>query len=232
VTKDAQYYDGREMQVVHTMFRREFGNLPSLIQAASTSERARAVADHLALIADALHHHHRSEDDVIWPLLERRAGKSVETQVQTMENQHGELSRCLEKLSNSIREWVSGAATTDGSVPARTASRFAELLDEHMAAEEKLVVPFMERHITAAEMDAMVQEATPTGDLAALSLTLGMLMYEGGAESVERPLGRLPADARHAVRSLAADAYSQYAQRLYGTVTPPCSTEVLRPRRN
>jgi hypothetical protein len=53
-----------------------------------------------------------------------------------------------------------------------------------------------------------------------------MLMYEGDFEVVERALDNLPADLPSAVRSLAADSFSHYAQRVYGTSTPLRSTEL------
>src|ERR1700735_2951707 len=99
------------MEVVHTMFRREFGHLPRLIRAAADIERAEIIAGHFALIAGALHHHHRSEDDLVWPLLTKRAGNSIEKHLQIMAAQHDELAIRLEQLSQGIREWIADDAT-------------------------------------------------------------------------------------------------------------------------
>ena len=221
MVQDGQYFDRREMELVHTMFRREFGHLPRLIREATNVERAGIIAGHFALITGALHHHHCSEDHLVWPLLKKRAGSSLGKHLQLMEAQHGELAIRLEQLSAGIRRWSrrDAAARPD-------ASRLAVLLDEHLAAEEELVVPVMEQRITAAEWDAMVSKGAAASDPAMLPLAFGMLMYEGDFEVVERALGNLPAAARPALRSRAADAFSQHARRVYGTTTPPRSTEI------
>jgi hemerythrin-like domain-containing protein len=214
------------MEVVHTMFRREFGQLRGLIREATTIERARIVADHFAMVAAILHHHHSSEDDFIWPLLKARAGECVEKHLQMMEVQHFELTIRLEHLNTAIHKWVADDATPDGREAANAVCRLAELLDEHMAAEEELVVPLMEQHITADDMDAIIKEGAPPGDPNALPLTFGMLMYEGDFEIVEHAISRLPDELQPTVRNLAAESFSQYAQRIYGTMTPLRSTEI------
>jgi hypothetical protein len=224
VAKHTQYFDRREMDVVHTMFRREFGHLPRLIREAANVERARIIAGHFALINGALHHHHCSEDHLVWPLLKKRAGNSIGKHLQMMEAQHDALAIRLEQLSVGIRTWLADDAAANG--PGSDASRLAVLLDEHLTAEEELVVPVMEQYITADEWDAMVRAGAAAGDPTTLPLAFGMLMYEGDFEVVERALDNLPADLPSAVRSLAADSFSHYAQRVYGTSTPLRSTEL------
>jgi hypothetical protein len=125
-----------------------------------------------------------------------------------------------------LRIWAACEPTLAAPPPAHEAARFVEVLNEHLAAEEELVVPLMERHITAAEWHAVVEEGAAAGDPAALPITFGMLCYEGDSEVVERVLGRLPAGMRHAVRCHAATAYSQYARRVHCTATPLRSTEL------
>lgn len=226
VTDQELYFDRRDMELVHTMLRREFGHLPRLIREATNVERAGIIAGHFAVITDTLHHHHGAEDDFVWPLLKKRAGNSIEKHLQIMEAQHGELASRIERLSAGIRGWSADDATPNSPGPASDAGRLVELLDEHLAAEEALVVPFMEQHITADEWDEMVKQGAAAVEPAALPLGFGMVMYEGDFEAVERALGNLPADARQAVRSLAADSFAQHAWRVYGTTTPLRSTEL------
>jgi hemerythrin-like domain-containing protein len=221
-----QYFHRSEMQTVHTMLRREFGHLPGLIREAANIERARIIAEHFSSIAGALHHHHRAEDDHVWPLLNRRAGHSVALQVRAMETQHFELAIRLARLGKGIAKWVAGDVAPNGPGPGIAAGRFAGLLDEHLAAEEEIVVPFMEQHISANEWDEIVQHGAAAADPAGLALAFGMLMYEGDSDVVERALAHLPTDERSAFRSRAAESFSQHAQQVYGTMTPPLSTEL------
>lgn len=224
MVRDGRHFDRREMEMVHTMFRREFGHLPRLIREATNAERAGIIAGHVALISGALHHHHCTEDHLVWPLLKNRVGNSLGKHLQLMESQHAELAIRLGQLSVGIRKWSTHDAALNR--PGPDASRLAILLDEHLATEEKLVVPVMEQHITAAEWDAMVCAGTAAVDPAMLPLAFGMLMYEGDFDVVEHALGNFPAAARPELCSRATDAYSRHASRVYGTPSPPRSTEI------
>ena len=60
---------GREMAMVHRMFRREFLLAPEVVQRVGAGDvrRAHTVAGHLRFISATLHHHHSGEDRYIWP---------------------------------------------------------------------------------------------------------------------------------------------------------------------
>ena len=66
-----QTVDTRDMNTVHTFFRREFRLVGGVIRGVPDGDvdRARVVADHLAYIGRSLHHHHTAEDELEWPLL-------------------------------------------------------------------------------------------------------------------------------------------------------------------
>src|SRR5262245_15370614 len=66
-----QYFDAREMQMVHRMFRREFHLAPGLVRRVleGDSERAETVVGHLEFMANILHTHHSFEDHRVWPAL-------------------------------------------------------------------------------------------------------------------------------------------------------------------
>ena len=56
----ADAIDTRDMVVVHTAFRREFGLAPALVRGVAPGDQRRAdvVADHLEMLTAMLHHHH------------------------------------------------------------------------------------------------------------------------------------------------------------------------------
>lgn len=224
LAQQERQFDRREMEAVHTLLRREARQLPTLIRAADSAERAEILAEHFTVVAETLHHHHRAEDDFVWPLLAERGGETVEEQLRTMDAQHGALAVLLDRVRAGFHRWTTGDG--GGSALADDVARLAEVLDEHLVAEEELVVPVMERHITADEWDEMVRKGASAADPATLPLAFGMLMYEGDAEVVEHAIASVPAHVRPTLRGLAADAFAQHARRVYGTATPPRSTEV------
>src|SRR5689334_2102629 len=86
-SKPTQWFDGREMEMVHKMFRREFGLMPGLLRDVTDAERATIIAHHFNGLAVTLHGHHHSEDADLWPLVLNRVDASAATAVASMEAQ-------------------------------------------------------------------------------------------------------------------------------------------------
>ena len=101
------YADVSEMYMAHTMFRREFGLLPGLIDGVSAADagRARVITQHFRLIQAVLLHHHHAEDQALWPRLEQRAGHPGEVVVAAMESQHGEIDKVINDLRDGLETW-------------------------------------------------------------------------------------------------------------------------------
>jgi hemerythrin-like domain-containing protein len=83
-------FDGREMLMVHDVFRREFALMPALVRGVAVGDRSRAqiVIDHIEFVSTVLHHHHSAEDQYTWPLLLDRCGPAFAAVVEVMEVQH------------------------------------------------------------------------------------------------------------------------------------------------
>src|SRR3954454_3057745 len=69
--QNEQLTDTREMLVVHSLFRRELRLASGLVRggAPADTRRAGGISAHLQLVEDVLHHHHTSEDELLWPKL-------------------------------------------------------------------------------------------------------------------------------------------------------------------
>lgn len=157
--------DTWEMVLVHRVFRREFRMLPVLISAVAPGDTARAavVAEHLADLTGALHHHHAAEDDLLWPVLSRRTGVPAEL-VRRMETQHERLHALLARIDEVTPGWRSNAEIADRDLLTEVLTQLSAALDEHLADEESEILPLVERHVTAAEWGALMaqgQKAIP-----------------------------------------------------------------------
>ena len=144
--------DAFEMALVHGAFRRELTSAPSLIHnvEAGDTERSSTVGGHVAFMAEALHHHHAAEDAVIWPKLRARAATS-EVDVTRMEDTHREIADYIERVRTVATSWSASAdpRVADQLVP--TLEEFGARLDEHLADEERNVVPLINDHLTLRE---------------------------------------------------------------------------------
>jgi hypothetical protein len=93
----------------------------------------------------------------------------------------------------------------------------------HMDQEEAHIVPVMESVIGLAEWNQIAQAMTSgLADQDAV-LVLGMSMYEGDRDIVERTIANMPPTLRAGIAAAATHAYAQRAALVYGTPTPPRS---------
>lgn len=224
-----EWFDGREMEMVHKMFRREFGLMPGLLRGITDPERARIIADHFEAITATLHHHHHSEDEDVWPLLLQRIGASAAAAVESMESQHAQLADALSGLQTRVREWSVAPTAIVAETLAKDTQQLVWLLNVHLGAEEERLVPLMERYITAAELQAIVAKGGAigeTGDPDSLPLAFGMMLYEADPEVVDRAVASVPLSLREVIRGLAQEAFAAHSRLIHGTPTPPRSTEI------
>ena len=98
-----------------------------------------------AALCDTIRQHLTAEDDVFWPLLERRAGAAVE--LSGLLDDHLALYELLERVEADPR-------------PANLAE-LRELLEEHVAEEERVVFPAASCYLSAAEIERVAAALRP-----------------------------------------------------------------------
>jgi hemerythrin-like domain-containing protein len=220
---------GREMSMAHRLFRREFLLASEVVRRVDTgdTERAGTVATHLRLITSMLHHHHGVEDDLIWPLLHRRAPEALSAHVAAVQDQHGMVATALDRVDAALSAWTGApsAAARDRLVTAVEMLTTATV--EHMAYEERHVVPMMERHVSLAEWAKCAEGVGAEIDPNDMPVVFGATIYEADADLIELTIANLPADMRSGMQELATQAFRDHATLIHGTATPPLSTDLL-----
>ncbi|MFC4145124.1 hemerythrin domain-containing protein [Micromonospora mangrovi] len=120
--------------------------------------RATALRTYLRLLCTGIHHHHQTEDDVLWPVLERSAGAAVD--LRNLSADHAALDPVLDEVRAGADELVAvlaSAAADQGrarTVAARLAAgltRLSDLLDAHIEEEERLLFPVIRRYVSVAD---------------------------------------------------------------------------------
>jgi hemerythrin-like domain-containing protein len=227
-TSGERYFDGREMLMVHDMFRREFGLAAGVVRAVAPGdhERTQLVAGHVETVATALHHHHGGEDEYVWPMLMARGPADVAPLVGEMETQHQGIAGALTQVDEALATWRDSATVQCRDVLADAIDRLLPLANEHMRTEERTVVPLMEKYITAAEWNRTIQAVVADVDPQILALSLGMSMYEGDPDIVAITISNMPADVRPVIREVATQTFAAHSELIHGTATPPRSTEL------
>jgi len=216
------YADVRGMYTVHTMIRREFALLPGLVRgvAPHDKERTKIVTDHVRLLVLLVHEHHSGEDAVLWPNLLIRAPKEIDPVVHLVEGHHEGIEAISLEIDTLLAPWTDSVASDASEALADALERLAAALYEHMALEEKLILPLVERHIFASEWDRMVEDGALRIPPEFRALVVGLLMYEGGPDVV-------PPQLHDTLADVAQQAYAAHSELVHGTPTPPRSADVV-----
>ncbi|MET7708300.1 hemerythrin domain-containing protein [Micromonospora sp. NPDC005413] len=120
--------------------------------------RAKALRTYVWLLCAGIHHHHRMEDEVLWPVLERSAAAEID--LRDLSDDHAALDPVLDEARASVDDLVSVFTSGDpaqGQVRAsagRLAAILAQLrdvLDEHIEEEERLIFPVIRRYVSVAD---------------------------------------------------------------------------------
>ncbi|WP_248964743.1 hemerythrin domain-containing protein [Sphaerisporangium perillae] len=109
--------------------------------------RAAAIAGFVTKLCESIHHHHTTEDTVMWPVLERSAGAEVD--LSDLTDDHAELDPLLNEVHTAAVAFM-----TDRSQAHRLAAvlaTLADLLDGHIEEEERTLFPIIEKYVSTAD---------------------------------------------------------------------------------
>lgn len=148
--------DTSDMLTIHALFRRAFTDAPVLVRGVAEGDvtRARAVGDHVQEVAQALHHHHTGEDELLWDVLEQRA-PACALHVGLMRAQHAETAAQLAALDEILPTWCASARTSDAEPVALALEAVRDTLLAHLGQEESAILPTAATVMSQKEWDAL-----------------------------------------------------------------------------
>lgn len=186
-----------EMVVIHNVFRRLLGDLPGLVRGVrpGDTERAGVLADAYVEVATGLHHHHTNEDELLWPTLLERVdvGRSF---VLRAEEQHERVHELLELGNGHAAAFRTNPNTERRDEFAATIAALNAALCEHIADEERFILPLVEEHMTIAEWEQLGERGRASIPKNRLLIQLGWIL-DGMPTAEQRALlRRMPLIAR------------------------------------
>ncbi|MCE7003868.1 hemerythrin domain-containing protein [Kibdelosporangium philippinense] len=203
----------QQMLVIHKVMRREFDVLPKLVAAVPPGDvrQAKRVAGHANLLLMFLHHHHDSEDRMLWPAMLARAPMDAAT-VEKAEKQHEVVAGLIETVQATVNRWQTGASESVRDHLVGELRQLYDALIEHLDDEEADILPLVHEHVTVAEWDATTRDAAegmPKNPKIGL-LMAGMVLED--ATPAERVwfLGELPPPVRLVWRAVGERMYNRY----------------------
>ena len=209
--------DTREMIIVHNVFRRLFGDLPGLVRAAEPGDvaRARVLADVYTEISTALHHHHSGEDELLWPVLVQRV-EADRGFVLRAEEQHERVHELLERAKPQADAFAQTASASARDALAATIEELDAALRDHMADEERYILPLVEKHLTVAEWEQLGERGRASIPKDRLLVQLGWILDGVPPADRREILGKLPLPARIAWRLIGRRTFEKERRTLYG----------------
>ncbi|MET9028966.1 hemerythrin domain-containing protein [Nocardia sp. NPDC004168] len=208
--------DTYDMVVLHNAFRRHFSALPGLVAAVAPGdvERARRLITFLGELGDGLHHHHTGEDELMWPILLERASADAAL-VLRMEEQHERIAELTERAHRDGTEFATAADPSVRDRLAATLRALSDTLDEHMAEEERHILPVVENVMTALEWQALGERGREHMPKDRQLVFLGFILQGVSDDDRRKTLAEMPLPARLAWRLLGRRVFAKEYREIY-----------------
>lgn len=209
--------DTTDMHAVHDCFRKEFARLPITVKSISDgdSHRADAVGGHILFLADFLHAHHASEDELVWPLLRERSPEASGL-VDDMVSQHERLQAQLDTARRQAEAWMAAPGNQERAALHTTLIALEKELLHHLAVEEQQVLPLVERDMSDEEWFAVGEHSRASFPPEHLVIAIGLVLDNTSTERGEAILAAMPPEARAAFEQDGRLAYLAYRDHVRG----------------
>lgn len=211
--------DAFEMAVVHRVFRNELDSAPRLIRSVRPGQKRRStfVADHVANVLAALHHHHTAEDALLWPKLHSRVPMH-EARIRQMKVEHEGIATLIHRVESALEAWAPSSQPALAEQLIVELRELALLVGNHLNDEERLVVPLINAYITDDEW----HEATDRGAsfVSLKNMAFGIVFIGLALQATTSPderrrfLAGMPAPQRLLIKLLGRRAVVAYQSKL------------------
>jgi hemerythrin-like domain-containing protein len=147
-------------RVIHGAVRRDLGRLDAALARVrpGTSDRQRAadLRRCYAHLHDQLHHHHRTEDELVFPALERLG---VDTGLlRAMDSEHEAMAAGLTETATAMRRYAETGSADEAAAARASLERTRAVVDVHLDHEEQELEPLLRPHLESPEWKAVERQ--------------------------------------------------------------------------
>jgi len=207
--------DVRDMAIVHRTFRSAYAESAQLVRALPTpsQDRVTFLADHIDFALEMLHHHHASEDLLLYPLLLDRVPTQA-AMTEGVSHEHEVVQTVLDSAVASCASWRQHATVETGEALATSLDHLNEVLQPHLDDEEQQVVPLAAVTLTQEEWDAVGEHSSAHIPRAKRAVTFGMILEPLDEDDRNFMKRSLPAAVRLLYPLMIQRPWTKYASTL------------------
>jgi hypothetical protein len=207
--------DVRDMAIVHRTFRSAYEESAQLVRARPTPSpgRVRFLADHIDFGLEMLHHHHASEDLLLYPLLMERVPEQA-AMTDGVSHEHQVVQTALNSALAACAAWRQHPTVETGEALAVTLEHLNEVLQPHLDDEEQQVVPLAAVTLTQEEWDAVGEHSSSHIPRARRAVALGMILEPLDEDDRNYMKRNLPGPVRLLYPLMVQRPWTRYASML------------------
>ncbi len=193
--------DHTGMYVMHHALRRDLAAFAAALEATPLTDTGtwEALAGRWGRFASLLHHHHTAEDTLYWPVLagavEARGSAADRAEVTAMSEEHAAIDPLVGAVTDGFRAVVGHPCETHRNALVIRLAGLRAVLDDHLRHEETVVLPLVQRVMTADELAAIEQAIGKSYPARETGFIIGWALHQ------------VPAEAREAMFALAGAPY-------------------------
>lgn len=176
------------MYVMHHAFRRDLDAFVPAVRNTPAGDRRtwQRLAVRWELFAEALHEHHTTEDDLVWPELGRLVPPEDLAVLEAMAEEHTEIDPLLASCGAGFRRLAQREDEDARAALAVRVSAAREALRRHLAHEESEAIAVIQRAVTADDWARIEAEINRGGSLRAAVRVVPWVAYGVPREARDR----------------------------------------------
>ena len=175
-----------QLQIFLLMHRSMRQDATALAEAVERNGPSPALARWFTAFSAGIVHHHEVEDDIFWPLLAERSEDFRRAAAGLVDDHHR-----LDEAMTAVARSLAGHGDALGAT-----SRLAEILEAHLDREEAAAIPAFLACLSAAEYDALHEEATRRSGMRGLAWVMPWLLDHASEEEAAEGVAAMPAAIR------------------------------------
>ena len=205
----------RDMAIIHVTFRQAYAESARLVRANPTPSPARVtfLADHIDFGVEMLHHHHESEDELLYPLLIARVPDQAEM-TERIDHEHQTIATALDAARERCAGWRAAPSADTGEALAAALDHLNDTAKPHLDHEEQNIVPLAAVTLTQEEWNAVGEHSRSQIPRDRMPVAFGMITEPLDDADATYMKSHLPAPVRLLYPLLIARPWKKYAATL------------------